>query len=128
MPDRELGVNTHPANRLQKANVERTAQFEASYAPVLDRDPIDQIASRPEGNVSRATAHASALNHATGFQPSRAGRSLLQLQKQYGNYYAEQVDAGLGGCRAGPDRGLRDRSRQPNMIARIQPRSGQRSS
>jgi Domain of unknown function (DUF4157) len=91
MPDRELGATTDPANRLQKANAERTAQFEESGARVHDRDPIDQIASRPDGNVPSAKAHASALNHTTGFQPSRAKRSLLQLQRQYGNHYVEHV-------------------------------------
>src|SRR4029077_1660808 len=93
MPDRELGATSDPANRLQKANAERTAQSEESGARVHDRDPIDQIASRPDGNVRRAKAHASALNHNTRFQPARAGRSLLQLQKKYGNHYVESVVA-----------------------------------
>ncbi len=93
MPDRELAVTADAANRLQKANAERKGQPEVWSARIADRDPIDQMAARSDGNVPGAKAHATALNHATGFQPARAGRSLLQLQRRYGNHYVEKVVA-----------------------------------
>jgi hypothetical protein len=58
----------------------------------VQREVIDQVTCRA-GDKSCATAHAAAINRATAARPGRAGSALLQLQKQYGNRYVEQVVA-----------------------------------
>lgn len=73
--------------------VDRSAEkTEASVIQHVQRDPLDQVTCRA-GDKSCAMAHASALNRSTDSQPGRAGRSLLQLQRQYGNRYVERVIA-----------------------------------
>lgn len=53
-------------------------------------DPLEPLTrSVPEG--SSAAVHALALNRVTDSQPSRAGNSLLQLQRRYGNRYVQRV-------------------------------------
>jgi hypothetical protein len=71
-------------------NVDRTEQNENPGAAAVERDPVDRVSCRA-GDDSCATAHASTLNRATASQPARAERSLLQLQRQYGNRYVERV-------------------------------------
>src|SRR5271154_409408 len=90
MPDREFDPITGPVNRLLRSKGGQTEPVEASNAPVAERDPIDGVACRA-GDNSCAKAHASTLNRATDSQPARATRSLLQLQRQYGNHYVERV-------------------------------------
>ena len=53
-------------------------------------DPTEQVVCRL-GDRSCATAHAATLDRSTASLPSRGGQSLLQLQKQYGNRYVQQV-------------------------------------
>jgi hypothetical protein len=53
-------------------------------------DPAVQVSHRPAEDTS-ANAHASILNRATASKPSRAGRSLLRLQRMYGNRYVQNV-------------------------------------
>jgi Domain of unknown function (DUF4157) len=92
MPDREFDPTAGPVSRLPQRNANRTEQTENSGAPVAERDPVDRVACRA-GDDSCAKAHASALNRSTDSQPARASRSLLQLQRQYGNRYVERVVA-----------------------------------
>ena len=89
MPDQEFDPTAGPSSRVQ-LNVDRTERNEHSGTAAVERDPVDQVACRA-GDDSCAKAHASTLNRATASQPARAGRSLLQLQKQYGNRYVERV-------------------------------------
>jgi hypothetical protein len=56
----------------------------------VDRDPVDRVTCRA-GDESCAHAHASTLNRSTSSGPAVANRSLLQLQRQYGNRYVERV-------------------------------------
>ncbi len=66
------------------------SQPDSTAAITPQRDPLAQITARPEGNVQ---AHAAALNRAAGSRLSRAGGSILQLQRQYGNRYVQRVVA-----------------------------------
>jgi hypothetical protein len=90
MADREskltAGLRGHPAQPL----LDRAEEAETQSVPALQREPVDQVTCRA-GDNSCATAHASTLNRATASHPARAGRSLLQLQKQYGNRYVDRV-------------------------------------
>jgi hypothetical protein len=49
------------------------------------------LASSRIGGEACASEHASLLNRATASKPARAGNSLLQLQKRYGNRYVQRV-------------------------------------
>jgi hypothetical protein len=53
-------------------------------------DPVAQVGCR-EGDASCAGAHASTLSRATDAHPGRAQRSLLRLQRQYGNRFVRRV-------------------------------------
>lgn len=65
---------------------------ECSGQSTLSRqpDPLVQVTCRA-GDDSCARAHASTLNRATDAQLSRGGRSLVQLQRQYGNRFVQRV-------------------------------------
>jgi hypothetical protein len=89
MADREFDPIAGPAKGLLRSTAERSESIERS-AP--GSDPIDRVGCRA-GDDSCAKAHASTLNRATDSQPARAQRSLLQLQRQYGNRYVERVVA-----------------------------------
>jgi hypothetical protein len=52
--------------------------------------PVDQVTCRA-GDGSCAAAHAASINRATGSQPKLATKSLLHLQRQYGNRYVGEV-------------------------------------
>jgi hypothetical protein len=92
MSNREFDATTGPASGLLRSNAGQSESVETSTPAVADRDPIDRVACRA-GDNSCAAAHASTLNRSTGSQPARASRSLLQLQRQYGNRYVERVVA-----------------------------------
>jgi hypothetical protein len=92
MPNRDFDPITGPVSRLLRSKEGQTEPVETSITPAADRDPIDRVACRA-GDNSCAKAHASTLNRATDSQPARAARSLLQLQRQYGNRYVERVIA-----------------------------------
>src|SRR6266536_3715289 len=53
-------------------------------------DPLERLTTHAPGD-STASIHAGTLNRATGSRPSRAGHSLLQLQRQYGNRHVQRV-------------------------------------
>src|ERR1700756_1325912 len=90
MPDRDLDPNAGFAHRLPQPSVDRAEETDVERSATSQREPIDQVTCRA-GDKSCATAHAATINRATAWQPGRAGRSLLQLQKQYGNQYVKQV-------------------------------------
>ena len=90
MRNREFDPITSPVSRLLRSKDGQAESMETSTAPSADRDPIDRVTCRA-GDNSCAQAHASTLNRSTASQPARAGRSLLQLQRQYGNRYVERV-------------------------------------
>ncbi len=92
MPNLDFDPTNGPVSRLLRSNEGITDHVETSSPSVVGRDPIDRVACRA-GDNSCATAHASTLNRATDSQPARAQRSLLQLQRQYGNHYVERVVA-----------------------------------
>ncbi len=74
----------------RSTDVDRSKQDAVPPVPTVQRDVVDQVTCRA-GDKSCATAHASAINRATAARPGRAGSALLQLQKQFGNRYVEQV-------------------------------------
>jgi len=90
MPDRDFEPNIIPASHKAETSADRTQDSDSPAAPTVERNVIERVACRA-GDESCATAHASTLSRATGSQPAKAGRSLLQLQKQYGNRYVERV-------------------------------------
>jgi len=55
-----------------------------------DGSALDHVVGRARNDFC-AEAHASTLNRSTNFQPSRAVRSLLQLQRQCGNRHVGRV-------------------------------------
>lgn len=68
----------------------KESQPEAVQASIpVDRDSVDRVACRA-GDDSCAHAHASTLSRSTT-GPAAVNRSLLQLQRQYGNRYVERV-------------------------------------
>src|ERR1700728_4812401 len=54
------------------------------------QDSLPQMTNRVPSRNS-AGEHASVLTAATGFRPSLASSSVLQLQRQYGNRYVQRV-------------------------------------
>ncbi len=90
MADRDLDPNATSIHRLVQPSADRSTQNVTESNPSVQREPVDQVTCRA-GDKSCATAHAAAINRATASQPAKAGRSLLQLQKQYGNRYVKQV-------------------------------------
>src|SRR5215470_1063455 len=115
MPERDQESAPSAVKALQRLTADRSEERETS-PPAVERDVVDRVACR-EGDNSCATAHASTLNRATASQPARAERSLLQLQRQYGNHYVERVLA-----RAKEDAGHDDVS--PNVERAIQQERG----
>lgn len=75
---------------LQQALKRQTEAYDAQSDLSPQLDPLEQVTCRI-GDTSCARAHASTLNRAAVGWPSRAGQSLLQLQRQYGNRYVQQV-------------------------------------
>jgi hypothetical protein len=73
---------------VQKVSDQSEQHQSTTIAP--DSDLVDRVTCR-DGDNSCANAHASTLNRATSLKLSRAGNSLLQLQRQYGNHYVERV-------------------------------------
>ena len=90
MADRRFDQNAGFAHIPLQPSIDRAEQNETASAPALQRDPVDQVTCRA-GDASCAGAHASTINRATASHPARAERSLLQLQRQYGNRYVERV-------------------------------------
>lgn len=80
-PSRGLSRSPRVANQ-------QKPEMQAILAP--QHDPMEQVVCRL-GDRSCANAHAATLDRSTASLPSRGGPSLLQLQKQYGNRYVQQV-------------------------------------
>lgn len=107
MQNRELDTEAETKFRLSRQAVERQAEGpEAQGILSAQRDPLAQVTCRI-GDASCASAHASTLSRATVGQPSGAGQSLLQLQRQYGNRYVQRVLAlarqGEGNAEVAPE-------------------------
>lgn len=92
MSNREFDPTTAPASGLLRAATIQSDSAETTVDLAAQSNPIDRVTCRA-GDTSCATAHASTLNRSTASQPARASRSLLQLQRQYGNRYVERVVA-----------------------------------
>ena len=96
---------TKPSLSRQVVERQRDEQ-EAQDARLPQRDPFTPVISGI-GDASSAGVHASMLNRATNGRPSRAGQSLLRLQRQYGNRYVQRVLAlagkGTGEAEAAPE-------------------------
>lgn len=107
MPNRELNIRTETKPSLSRQPVRRREQGHVAETSLLpQRDPLARIISGT-GNMLPASAHASVLNQATAGRPSRAGQSMLQLQRQYGNRYVQRVLAlarkGAGDAEVAPE-------------------------
>jgi hypothetical protein len=103
----EFDTRSKTKPSLSKQVVERQRdEHEAGGARLPQRDPFEPVISGI-GDASSAGLHASMLNQATGGRPSRAGQSLLRLQRQYGNCYVQRVLAlagkGTGEAEAVPE-------------------------
>jgi hypothetical protein len=87
-------VHTHQVARATETNlrglraVTNQGVNELSFRPELD--PLARLSAYTPGR-SIANIHASALRCGNGSGPMRAGRSLLQFQRQYGNRYVQRV-------------------------------------
>src|SRR5262249_32067697 len=72
-------------------------------------EPVDGVVCRL-GDSSCAAAHAGAIGRARSGQQTSLQRSLLQLQRQYGNHYVGQVlragDGGVFGDLDGVERSI----------------------
>ena len=90
MPDRKSEQTADLGRYPLQSARDVTKQTETRSTPALQRDPVDQVTCRA-GDMSCASAHASTINRSTASKPARAERSLLQLQRQYGNRYVERV-------------------------------------
>lgn len=88
-----------PAGRLKQGRVAETGIPPEHY-------PLSPAVGSL-GNILSAHTQAAMLNRATGGRPSRAGQSLLQLQRRYGNRYVQRVLAlakkGSGEAETAPD-------------------------
>ena len=96
MQKHKFNTRTETKPSLTRQVVERQKdEHEAKGARLPQRDPFEPLISGI-GDASSAGVHASMLNRATDRQPSRAGQSLLRLQRQYGNRYVQKVLALAG--------------------------------
>ena len=107
MQNREFDTGTETEPRLSRQVVKRQRdEHEARDANLPQRDSFVPVISGI-GDASSAGVHASMLNRATKGQPFRAARSLLRLQRQYGNRYVQRVLAlarkGTGEAEVAPE-------------------------
>ena len=86
-PETTAETKSQPSRQAVEHQAE-SLETRGSFLP--GRDPVAQVISGAD-NISCTGAHASMLNRATAGRPSRAGQSLLQLQRQYGNRYVQRV-------------------------------------
>lgn len=99
MSDYEIGDRQLSRIMLARESAESDQHTHASPS-AIQTDPVDQVACRV-GDASCATAHASTLSRSARSE-ALTEKSLLRLQRQYGNYYVGQV---LSRARAGDERG-----------------------
>ena len=107
MQNREFDTRPKIKPGLSGQVVERQKdEHEAGGVRLPQSDPFEPLI-RGIGDASNAGVHASMLNQATNGRPSRAGQSLLRLQRQYGNRYVQRVLAlagkGIGEAEAAPE-------------------------
>jgi hypothetical protein len=100
MSDYEFGDSR--ASRIMLARQsEDSDQKAAMLRSAVEADPVDRVACRV-GDASCAAAHASTISRSARLDGSAAEKSLLRLQRQYGNRYVGQV---LSRARAGEEGG-----------------------
>lgn len=87
-------TETKPSLSRQVVESQRD-EHEARDTRLPQRGPFAPVISGI-GDTSSAGVHASMLNRATNGRPSRAGQSLLRLQRQYGNRYVQRLLALAG--------------------------------
>lgn len=107
MQKREFDTRTETKSSLSRQVLERQRdEHEAQRIRLPQHGPFEPAISGI-GDASSAGVHASMLNRATNGRPSRAGQSLLRLQRQYGNRYVQKVLAlarkGAGETEAAPE-------------------------
>lgn len=90
MANREFDALPGHVSTVLRSKAAESETATASGTQAVERDPVDRVVCRA-GDSSCAKAHASTLNRSTDSHPERASRSLLQLQRQYGNRYVERV-------------------------------------
>ena len=87
----EFDTRSKTKPSLSRQVVERQRdEHEAQDTRLPQRGPFEPVISGI-GDASSSGVHASMLNRATNGRPSRAGQSLLRLQRQYGNRYVQRV-------------------------------------
>jgi len=91
MQDHELKKLTEKQGRLSLRISKRHAEEPGKQKIVSPQpDPVQHVICRA-GDDTCAKAHASTLNRATAGRPDLSAKSLLQLQRQYGNRYVQRV-------------------------------------
>ncbi len=104
MPYHDLGdKDVSTAGAVSRAS-EMDPQKSMFRSP-MSADPVDRVACRV-GDPSYATVHASALGRSAGLASSHTARSLLQLQRQFGNRYVGQVLSRARAAEGGGDSDL----------------------
>jgi hypothetical protein len=88
MPNRDFDSVSGPVTHLLPSKETQPEAVQPSST--AERDPVDLVTCRA-GDNSCAHAHASTLSRSTASGPASVNRSLLQLQRQYGNRYVERV-------------------------------------
>ena len=91
MLNRQFDTRTETRSSLSRQPVRRREQGHVAETSIFPkRDPLPR-AINSAGNLLSASTHAAMLKCATAGRPSRAGQSLLQLQRRYGNRYVQRV-------------------------------------
>lgn len=102
---------SHSRYRLVQQIVDRQVE---KFPLAPQRDPLGQVTCRL-GDKSCAQAHAATLSRIAITQPTQNARSLLQLQRQYGNRYVGRV---VRLSKAGSD-GIATVSRTEQSISQV---------
>jgi Domain of unknown function (DUF4157) len=89
MTERDAYPETPKVIPVQRSTADKIHP-EKDAVPSAASAPVNNVACRA-GDESCANAHASMLHRATSGKRARAGQSLLELQRQYGNRYVERV-------------------------------------
>lgn len=82
--------DTSAPARAETTHAHQTEVPEADMTHSAFHDPLAPVASGACG-MPFPQAQTAALSQASGGQLTRAGRSLLQLQRMYGNRYVQQI-------------------------------------
>jgi len=125
MSQKEFEPTVAPTQLVPHVDRDKTENNNSPGTPA-PADVVDRVVCRA-GDDSCAQAHASTLSRSTASGPASVNRSLLQLQRQYGNRYVERV---LSLSQGGVDRQQQhdvDRSAgdvSPNVESAIQQERG----